>query len=190
MVPSVWVVLDAMPLTPNGKVDRAALPAPEGSGLQDQDFVAPRTTLEAQIAEVWRDVLRVERVGTRDSFFDLGGHSLLLVQAHSKLTAVLQRDLPIVDLFRFPTMESLARHLAPETEAETVSLATRASERVARRSGPAVRDGAIAVIGMAGRFPGAPDLPDVLVRTCATASSRSLASRTTNCGRRASTSAC
>ena len=156
MVPSVWVVLDRMPLTPNGKVDRAALPAPEGSGLE-QEFVAPRAGLEEQIAQVWREVLRLERVGTRDSFFDLGGHSLLIVQAHAKLTTALQRELPIVDLFRFPTIESLARHLTPERR--SASAPSRLAERVARRQSPTGRDGAIAVIGMAGRFPGAPDLP-------------------------------
>ena len=76
------------------------------------EFVAPTGDLESQIAEVWKDVLKLATVGTRDNFFDLGGHSLLAVQAHRRLKEALQRDLSITDIFRFPTIQSLATYLA------------------------------------------------------------------------------
>ncbi len=78
MIPSAFVMLDEMPLTPNGKIDRKALPAPEGSGLE-KEYVAPRTENEKQLAEIWSEVLGVERVGIYDNFFELGGHSLLAI---------------------------------------------------------------------------------------------------------------
>jgi natural product biosynthesis luciferase-like monooxygenase protein len=115
MVPQALVVLDAFPHTPNGKVDRKALPAPEAgaaAAAPAAEFVAPADELEGRIAEVWKDVLKLAQVGTRDNFFDLGGHSLLAVQAHRRLRQALQRDLSITDIFRFPTIQSLAAHLA------------------------------------------------------------------------------
>jgi amino acid adenylation domain-containing protein len=119
MVPSTFVFLDALPLTPNAKVDRRALPPPPLNRPQlDTAFVAPTTEVEQQIAAIWRDVLSIDQVGMRDNFFDLGGHSLLAVQVHTKLRALFGRDLPLVDLFRHPTVGALARYCtqpAPET---------------------------------------------------------------------------
>ena len=113
MVPAQLVVLPDLPRTPNKKVDRKALPAPEA--LQAPSavaYVAPTSSVEETISAIWAEVLRIERVGTKDNFFDLGGHSLLAVQVHAKLMAALQRDITITDLFRFPTVSSLAQHLA------------------------------------------------------------------------------
>jgi non-ribosomal peptide synthetase component F len=113
MVPSAFVLLDALPQTPNGKVDRLALPEPDGSRPElDSTFVAPASEIERRIAEVWRRVLGVDRVGLRDSFFDLGGHSLLLVEVHDELRAFAARPVSVVDLFRHPTIEALAGFLA------------------------------------------------------------------------------
>ncbi|MDX2184122.1 MAG: LLM class flavin-dependent oxidoreductase [Gemmatimonadaceae bacterium] len=113
MVPAQLVVLPDLPRTPNKKVDRKALPAPEAMQAPSAvAYVAPTSSLEATISSIWAEVLRVERVGTKDNFFDLGGHSLLAVQVHAKLKAALQRDITITDLFRFPTVGSLAQHLA------------------------------------------------------------------------------
>ncbi len=115
MLPSAFVVLDEFPHTPNGKIDRKALPAPEAAATQaasSAEFVAPAGDLESQIADVWKDVLKLPSVGTRDNFFDLGGHSLLAVQAHRRLKDALQRELSITDIFRFPTIQSLATYLA------------------------------------------------------------------------------
>jgi acyl carrier protein len=115
MLPQVFVQLDEFPHTPNGKIDRKALPAPERSAAPaaaGAAYVAPAGDLENQIATVWKDVLRLDQVGTGDNFFDLGGHSLLAVQAHRRLREALQRDLSITDIFRFPTIQSLAAYLA------------------------------------------------------------------------------
>ncbi len=113
MLPSAFVMLDEFPHTPNGKIDRKALPAPDAvaASAPTAEFVAPTSDLESQIAEVWKDVLKLATVGTRDNFFDLGGHSLLAVQAHRRLKDALQRDLSITDIFRFPTIQSLATYL-------------------------------------------------------------------------------
>jgi acyl carrier protein len=110
MVPTGWMFLDAFPLTPNGKVDRKALPKPEALHAAGA-YAAPETATDRTIAEVWQEVLRVERVGLHDNFFDLGGHSLLLMQVQGKLRHQLEREIPIVDLFRHSTVAALGRHL-------------------------------------------------------------------------------
>ena len=110
MVPGAFVLLEKLPLTPNRKVDRRALPAPEAPGA-GAGFVEPGSDLERTIAEVWREVLGVERVGVQHNFFDLGGHSLLLVRLHVRLQEALGRDLALVDLFNYPNIRALAEHL-------------------------------------------------------------------------------
>ncbi|HEX8090493.1 MAG TPA: non-ribosomal peptide synthetase, partial [Blastocatellia bacterium] len=115
MMPSAFVILDSLPLTPNGKVDRERLPAPDTSRADSgKSFAAPADNLERAIAAIWQDTLRVERVGKYDNFFDLGGHSLLMVEVHSRLREVMNRDLSIIELFKFPTVSSLARRLRGE----------------------------------------------------------------------------
>ena len=115
MVPSFFVVLEALPLTSNGKLDRNALPAPEEVRPEmEVAYVAPRSELERAIADVWKDVLHVEEVGLYDNFFDLGGHSLFMVQVHSKLLDLLGKDISMIDLFKYPTISSLAKFLSSE----------------------------------------------------------------------------
>ncbi|HEY0606234.1 MAG TPA: amino acid adenylation domain-containing protein, partial [Herpetosiphonaceae bacterium] len=112
MVPSAFVVLPALPLTPHGKVDRKALPAPEQTHAeQDDRYVAPRTPVEDVLASIWADVLRRERVGILDSFFDLGGHSLLATQLISRIREAFQVELPLRSLFELPTVEGLAQQI-------------------------------------------------------------------------------
>ncbi len=112
MVPAVFVMLEALPLTPNGKIDRRALPVPDDARPElQQAYVEPASSLERTIQAIWREVLQIDRVGTHDNFFDLGGHSLRLVVVHSKLAQTLNRELSIVDLFQYPTISALARHL-------------------------------------------------------------------------------
>ena len=111
MVPSSFVALEALPRTPNGKVDRRALPSPGTVRPERSAFVAPRSPFERQIAEIWRDVLGVDQVGVDDNFFDLGGHSLLMAQVHGRLREVLPGELPLVKLLEHPTIGSLARYL-------------------------------------------------------------------------------
>ena len=109
MVPSAFVAMRTLPLTPNGKIDRGALPAPDpGAG---DAYVAPRTAAERTVAEIWREVLKVDRVGVADNFFDLGGHSLLLTQVVSRLRRTFETELPIRWLFETPTVEGLAARI-------------------------------------------------------------------------------
>jgi len=115
MVPAHVVVLDALPLTPNRKVDRKALPPPvAAAGTSATPAPPPSDEIEEGIARVWREVLGVPRVGTSDNFFDLGGHSLLAVKVHRRLKETFGRELGITTLFRFPTVRELAQHLRGE----------------------------------------------------------------------------
>ncbi|WP_449417643.1 amino acid adenylation domain-containing protein [Phormidium nigroviride] len=117
MVPSSFVFLNHLPLTPNGKVDRKALPAPDAINLQlETTYIPPQTEIEQAIATVWQQVLNLEKVGVDDNFFDLGGHSLLMAQAHSKLCEVVDRDVSIMEMFKYPTISSLAKYLSEEAE--------------------------------------------------------------------------
>jgi len=119
MVPSAFVSLDALPLTPNGKLDRKALPAPEYAGDAER-YVAPRTEAERKVAAAWAEVLGVENVGAHDRFFDLGGHSLLLVRVQALLREAFGQPVPITHLFRYLTVSALAAALdapAPEPAA-------------------------------------------------------------------------
>ncbi len=109
MLPSAWAFLEALPLTANGKLDRARLPEPES---RHRAYEAPRGDLEPRIAEIWAEVLGLERVGAHDNFFDLGGHSLLLARVHAALRQRLDTEISIVELFRFPTVASLAQRLS------------------------------------------------------------------------------
>jgi amino acid adenylation domain-containing protein len=112
MVPSFFVTLEKLPLMPNGKVDRRALPEPE-SGLIEpkRAFTAPRSPLEDVVAEVWSQVLGIKKIGIHDNFFDLGGHSLTATQVMSRIRQMLQVELPLRRLFERPTVESLAAYI-------------------------------------------------------------------------------
>jgi amino acid adenylation domain-containing protein len=143
MVPSAFVVVDALPVSPNGKVDRRALAArPVEAQAAATAYKPPGDEMENLIAGIWQEVLQVERVGVDDNFFDLGGHSLALVQVQRKIKERLSRDVPVVDLFRTPTVALLARMLAgpaaasaEEQAAEAARLGDeRARLRRARRS--------------------------------------------------------
>jgi len=132
MLPSQFVLLDQMPLSANGKLDRSALPALGASRpTLTAGYAAPQTPLEQTIAEVWQEFLRLKTVGVNDVFFELGGHSLLLVLVHEKLQQRLGREVPIADLFKFPTVRALAQHLSgtPEHKEESSVNRLRASAR-------------------------------------------------------------
>ncbi|MBV9774812.1 MAG: non-ribosomal peptide synthetase, partial [Gemmatimonadetes bacterium] len=175
MVPSAYVVLERIPATASGKVDRRALPAPERGG-EGRQGGAPLTATERAVAEIWEEVLGVSDVGVGDNVFDLGGHSLLLVQVHARLQARFPDRVALIDLFEHRTLGALAAYLdrrggteAPAgRRAPAVPRAKRSrrsagpGRRVARTRAPArTRTGyEVAVIGMAGRFPGARDLDE------------------------------
>jgi amino acid adenylation domain-containing protein len=113
MVPSAFVMLEKLPLNANGKVDRKSLPAP---GLErpelESTFTAPRTETEEKMAEIWRDVLKLEQVGVEDNFFELGGHSLLATQVISRVREVFRVELPLRNVFETPTISDLATTIA------------------------------------------------------------------------------
>jgi amino acid adenylation domain-containing protein len=112
MAPGAFVRLAALPLTANGKVDRAALPVPDISDFQsDQDYVAPRNSVERKLVAIWEDVLGIRPIGIRTSFFAFGGNSLIAVRLFAKMQPVLGGELPISTLFRAPTIEKLAKEL-------------------------------------------------------------------------------
>jgi amino acid adenylation domain-containing protein len=113
MVPSAFAWVESMPLMPNGKVNRAALPQVFDFGRQaDTAFAPPASDIEQALAKIWQDTLKVEKVGVGDSFFDLGGHSLLLLEVQSRVREVFNSDLSIVDLFKYATISSLASYLS------------------------------------------------------------------------------
>jgi amino acid adenylation domain-containing protein len=115
MIPGVIVTLDVMPLTPNGKVDRKALPAPDASRPdREHDHVPPRDPLEKQLTELWERVFEIHPIGIRDNFFDLGGHSLLAVRIFAQVEKATGKSLPLVTLFQAPTIEQIAALLRDE----------------------------------------------------------------------------
>ncbi|HEX6910409.1 MAG TPA: amino acid adenylation domain-containing protein, partial [Longimicrobium sp.] len=118
MVPAAYVQLDALPVTPNGKVDRKALPAPEGDAFATRGYEAPAGETEQALAEIWSDVLGVERVGRRDHFFALGGHSLLVARVVSRVRQVLGAQVEFGAVFEHPVLRDLAEALAAAGRAE------------------------------------------------------------------------
>ncbi|HYT48774.1 MAG TPA: non-ribosomal peptide synthetase, partial [Pyrinomonadaceae bacterium] len=113
MVPALFEMIDALPLMPSGKINRAALPEPQSQPEADETFVAPSTPIEELLASAWRQVLNVERVGVHDDFFDLGGHSLLAAKVVSLVRNDLDVQFTMVDVFQAPTIASLAELLYP-----------------------------------------------------------------------------
>ncbi|MEH2268244.1 MAG: amino acid adenylation domain-containing protein [Nostoc sp.] len=117
MLPTAFVILESLPLTPNGKVDRRALPDPD-LHQELSDYVMPNTELERIIAGIWQKALAVEKVGIYNNFFELGGHSLLLVKINQQLQEELGLELSIVDMFNYPTIQSLSQYLSTKTHKE------------------------------------------------------------------------
>ncbi|MBV9774198.1 MAG: non-ribosomal peptide synthetase, partial [Gemmatimonadetes bacterium] len=136
---AAFVALESFPLTPNGPVDRRALPAPGGTASA-HGYVAPRTATEAVLAQIWADTLGVERVGVHDDFFDLGGHSLLATRVISKMRQTLRVEIPFGVLFEAATVaalaEAVARHEARPGQTEKLA---RALQAVAAMSPEEVR---------------------------------------------------
>ena len=147
-IPKIWVMLETMPLNANGKIDRKALPKPEKDRPQlATELILAKTEVEKAIAQIWQDLLQLEIVGTKDNFFELGGNSLLLIELNRQLKQRLQLDVPVVKLFQHPTISSLTKYLQQDEEYTSN-----------RKTSPLRENEPIAIIGMAGRFPGAKDL--------------------------------
>ena len=138
MIPSAFVTLSVFPLTANGKLDHKALPEPDMTRPDlNTSYVAPRTELEKTIADIWQGVLNITDPGLNDNFFDLGGHSTLMVEVHDRLQQKVGRDIPLLGLFQFPTIYSLAEFLARdsrETSSEQqVDLLAESRKKIAGR---------------------------------------------------------
>ena len=118
LLPTDYVRIDHLPLNRSGKVDRHALPPPGKSGAVGDGFVAPLAGIQTTIANIWKTVLNLEKVGTRDNFFDIGGHSLKLVQVHMELCKTVDKDVTMLDLFQHPTIESLTLFLESDKPAD------------------------------------------------------------------------
>ncbi|HZF12185.1 MAG TPA: amino acid adenylation domain-containing protein, partial [Thermoanaerobaculia bacterium] len=156
MVPAAFVLLAELPLTAGGKVDRRALPAP--APLSREPAEESHSALEGTVAGIWCEVLGMPRVGFEDNFFDLGGHSLLLPKVQALLRDRVGRDVSLVELLTHTTVRALARHLEPGA----------AAPAAVRSAGTRVLgDGAVAIVGLAGRFPGAANVEQLWANLCA-----------------------
>jgi amino acid adenylation domain-containing protein len=134
MVPWALVPLARLPLTRNGKVDRAALPDPRTATRESSvPYVAPTNQLEQTIAAIWQEALQVDKVGLHSNFFDLGGHSLLMVQVHEKLAVAFGRRFSMVELFQHPTVAALARHIG-QARGDVAAASGQSQQRVEDRA--------------------------------------------------------
>ena len=132
MIPTHFVRLERMPLTSNGKIDRSSLPEPTAENIQPaQDFAAPSTETEKTLAALWCDLLKIESIGRRDNFFDLGGHSLLVIRVVSRMRKTFGVDVQLRNLFERPTVAELAEMIdGMRWVAETPSVSERPREEI------------------------------------------------------------
>jgi acyl carrier protein len=127
MIPSFFVHLEKLPLTPNGKIDRKLLQAYDVNVNSGVQYVAPETEIEKIITDIWQEVLKIDKVGVCDNFFDIGGHSLSIIKVNTKLRNVLNKEIPVAVMFRYPTISSLAGYFSSE---ETGKLPANTKERI------------------------------------------------------------
>jgi amino acid adenylation domain-containing protein len=161
MIPAFFVRLEQLPFTPGGKVNHAALPEPERYRVRmDDAYAAPRDHTEKRIIDIWKSVLKKDDIGVNDNFFDVGGNSLYIIRLSSLLKAAFQREAPVLTLFNCPTVRAQARYLG---KGESCRLQEEAILSASSKNKSFAADGPfkeIAVIGMAGRFPGAANLDE------------------------------
>ncbi len=131
MIPAAFLRLEALPITPNGKLDRLALPAPEATQLlSESDFIAPSTPIEQTLVKIWTEVLGIENIGIHHNFFSLGGHSLLATRLLSQIRQVFQIELPLRRIFEKPTIAGLAKDIEKAPKADLIEATS--IERIAR----------------------------------------------------------
>ena len=134
MIPGAFVMLDALPLTQNGKIDRGRLPEPKANRLSLREpYAPPRNEAEGIITTIWQEILKVDRVGLNDNFFDLGGHSLLMIKIHNKLQDVFNRKVPMVEMFRHPTVRGMAAHLTDSRSRDASSAKGRSRAMIRKK---------------------------------------------------------
>jgi len=136
MIPSYFLTLETFPLTPNQKIDRKALPAPDRVIVRSEvSYTPPKNELQQTIANIWQELLNVPKVGVDDNFFELGGHSLLIVQVYYRLKELIDRELAITDMFRFPTINALTEYLSCDVdEDKQISVQESADRAKARKA--------------------------------------------------------
>lgn len=163
MMPSAFVAVDSFPKTPSGKIDRRSLPRPNESRPDIGTlYVEPRSPQEKNLAAVWSQLLRIDKTGIDDNFFDLGGNSLLALQMIARLRQEHSMEVPVVKLYQHPTIKSLLNALEQKTQdASVLDIARKRLEKTDEHSdNTGAADNGIAIIGMAGRFPGADNVRD------------------------------
>ncbi len=133
MIPSYFVEMDEIPHTSSGKINRKALPEPEGNIITGVEYVAPITELEEKLATIWSEILRVEKVGIQDNFFELGGHSLKATTMSARIMKELKVELPLQQIFKTPTIKDLAEYVAVTKESVSEHELTQAIEPVEER---------------------------------------------------------
>lgn len=149
MLPEAYIVLDAMPLTPSGKLDRRALPVPETyRRTLAEPVVLAQSETEQRLVDIWQAVLQLDRISIQDNFFELGANSVLLVQAQKQVNAAFNTTLTPVALYQYPTIQALARHLRQPNQINQPDQIQRNTRKMTEHTD-------IAIIGLAGRFPGA-----------------------------------
>jgi len=159
MIPAYFTRIKKIPLTSSGKVDKKSLvllDSPSQRAAAGGEYISPSSEIEKTIAGIWKELLGVDKVSKHDNFFDMGGNSLSVIRLNSQLKKVLKKDIPIVTLFNYPTISSLALHLSGGKRERTVVPLVKAE---GWKKGSNKRK-EIAVIGMSGRFPGAKNLDE------------------------------
>ncbi|MCP5047310.1 MAG: amino acid adenylation domain-containing protein, partial [bacterium] len=152
MVPSYFISIDGVPLTPNNKVDRQALKALVGKPDSQEELSPPKNQTEQVVANTWKELLNLDRVGVHDNFFEVGGNSIRIIELARRLKETLGREIPIPKVYLYPTIASFARFLEDNKEDNETHKTPQETVE------PAVTGHEVAVIGMAGRFPGAGDI--------------------------------
>jgi amino acid adenylation domain-containing protein len=178
MIPSAFVTLDSLPLTPNGKVDRKALlavnmfstnekadqqtlPTPTIERLQLKTvYIKPQNETEKILTSIWQEVLKIDSIGIDDNFFELGGHSLLIAQLRNKISQVLGLQISIVEVFQYPTIQTLAKYLVDRDRSQKQNSKYKSNSKIIEQTASAELTKDIAIIGMAGRFPGATNIDE------------------------------
>ncbi|HLP58595.1 MAG TPA: beta-ketoacyl synthase N-terminal-like domain-containing protein, partial [Candidatus Deferrimicrobium sp.] len=155
MIPARFIQIESIPFTARGKVDREALQSYETTLNGELEYMAPGNDLEQRIAESWKEILKLEKVSIHDNFFERGGNSLDIIQLTNRLNNVLGENLPVVALFQYPTISALARYLEGNKTKNGALPAIKTSKEIEKLSLPLNEGMDIAVVGMAGRFPGA-----------------------------------
>lgn len=166
MVPTAVVVLDKIPLTVNGKVNRQALPRPKKE-LSTKDIVVPQTETEKAVAQIWCEILELDRVSIEDNFFDLGGTSLLGLQLLTRIQKNIGCKIRAVKLYQYPTIKKLAKYLIEASNKPAKSARTRTFSPLLKESSDKNENAeGIAIVGMVGRFPGAANTDEFWRNLC------------------------